>query len=36
MINGVEEQSEINWLINESKEIMLILSSIIKNTKREH
>ena len=24
---------EIRWLINESKEIMLILSSIIKNTK---
>ena len=25
--------NEIRWLINESKEIMLILSSIIKNTK---
>ncbi|MBI3617271.1 MAG: four helix bundle protein [Candidatus Omnitrophica bacterium] len=26
-------EDEIQWLINESKEIMLILSSIIKNTK---
>lgn len=26
-------EDEIRWLINESKEIMLILSSIIRNTK---
>ncbi len=35
-IDNQKDEQELDWLINESTEIMLILSSIIKNTKDNH